>query len=104
MTTSKPARLVLFHKQNCEPCKIATKALALVLQQYPHYGRHVELIQKEDVPSLVAVFELKLYPTVLIMDKDSREISRKVGSSSLTYRWWHQALTAIATQNQAAND
>lgn len=96
MTTSKPARLVFFQKQGCGPCQNAHQALEQVLQEHPTYRQYVQIIQKEEVPSLVAVFELKLYPTVLIMDKDSHELSRKVGSSYLTPSWWSQALTAIA--------
>jgi len=39
-----------------------------------------------------------MYPTVLIMDKESHELSRKVGSSFLTKDWWNQALDVIANQ------
>jgi thiol-disulfide isomerase/thioredoxin len=96
MTTSKPARLVFFKKEGCGPCDMAYSALQLVLAENPEYEQFVSVIQKENAPSLVAAYELELYPTVLIMDKDSNVLSRKVGSSSLTMRWWYQALTAIA--------
>jgi thiol-disulfide isomerase/thioredoxin len=96
MTTSKPARLVFFKKKGCEPCKAAAEALQLVLNEYPQYESFVSVIFKENAPSLVAAYELELYPTVLIMDKDRNELSRKVGSSMLTQRWWFKALTALA--------
>ncbi len=96
MTTSKPARLVFFKKQGCGPCDMAANALQIVLDQHPDYEHYVSVIQKENAPALVAAYELELYPTVLIMDADSNELSRKVGSSALTQRWWYQALTAIA--------
>mgnify|MGYP003348261288 CR=1 FL=1 len=96
MTISKPARLVFFKKDGCGPCEMAIKALNQVLEQHPNYEQYVSIIQKENAPALVAAYELNLYPTVLIMDKDSHELSRKVGSSFLTQRWWYQALDAIA--------
>lgn len=96
MTTSKPARLVFFKKKGCEPCKLANRELRQVLDQHPEYEPYVKVMFKENVPSLVAAYELELYPTVLIMDKDNNELSRKVGSSMLTQRWWYQALTALA--------
>ena len=96
MTTSKPARLVFFKKEGCEPCKRAAEDLQLVLELHPEYGQYVSVMWKENASALVAAFELELYPTVLILDKDSNELSRKVGGSILTQRWWYQALTAIA--------
>jgi thiol-disulfide isomerase/thioredoxin len=96
MTTSKPARLVFFKKKGCEPCKLATRELRQVLDQYPEYEPYVKVMLKENVPSLVAAYELELYPTVLIMDKNNNELSRKVGSSMLTQQWWYQALTALS--------
>jgi hypothetical protein len=95
MTTSKPARLVFFKKEGCGPCDMAYSALQKVLEQRPDYRQSVSIIQKENAPSLVAAYELKLYPTVLIMDRDSNELSRKVGSASLTQEWWSKALHAI---------
>jgi hypothetical protein len=98
MKTSKPARLVFFKKEGCGPCDMAAKALKQVLDQHPDYSQYISIIQKEDAPALVAAYELQMYPTVLIMDKDSHELSRKVGSSYLTQRWWYQALDVIANQ------
>ena len=95
MTTSKPARLIFFKKEGCGPCEMALDALKTVLEQRPDYRQIVTIIQKEKVPSLVAAYELELYPTVLIMDIDNNELSRKVGSSSLTQEWWSKALHAI---------
>ena len=77
---------------------MAAKALKQVLDQHPDYSQYISIIQKEDAPALVAAYELQMYPTVLIMDKDSHELSRKVGSSYLTQRWWYQALDVIANQ------
>lgn len=96
MTTSKPARLVFFKKEGCEPCERAGEDLRQVLNEHPEYEEFVSVIFKENAASLVAAYELELYPTVLIMDKDSNEIARKVGVSTLSKRWWYQALTAIA--------
>jgi thiol-disulfide isomerase/thioredoxin len=98
MTTSKPSRLVFFKKDGCGPCEKATEALDQVLELNPEYGQYVSVIQKENAPALVAAYELKMYPTVLIMDKESHELSRKVGSSFLTKDWWNQALDVIANQ------
>jgi len=36
-----------------------------------------------------------MYPTVLILDKQGEEISRKVGVKFLTKEWWNAALNGI---------
>lgn len=95
MTTSKPTKLVFFKKHECTPCKHAQQELSRVLDKHPELQKYVVILQKEEHPALVAAFELNLYPTVLIMDKD-QEVSRKVGARWLSAEWWEKALISIA--------
>ena len=95
MTTSKPARLIVFKKEDCEPCKWVTATLNVVLSAHPEWDQYISIIYKEENPALVAAYELRRYPTVLIMDADSNVISQKIGSSSLSPAWWIDAFEAI---------
>lgn len=95
MTTSKPHKLIFFKKENCAPCKKAAEELWEVLKVYPEFHPYVVELQKENHQSLVVSFNLEMYPTVLIMDQNQQELSRKVGVRFLTKEWWQAALTAI---------
>lgn len=98
---SKPWKLVFFKKEGCGPCDQALHNLnqALVLDD-AFYGL-VTVMQKEYHGALVAAYDLEMYPTVLILDKQGEEISRKVGVKFLTKEWWNAALTGI--KNNRAN-
>lgn len=97
MTTSsgQPFKLVFFKKKECGPCLQAAENLGAVLDANPDLSRYVSVLQKEDHPALVAAFELEMYPTVLILDKESNEVGRKVGVRPLTSDWWEVALSFI---------
>ena len=92
---SKPDRLVFFKKENCAHDLNVQQQLDEVLYLYPEFRNYAVVMQKENHPALVAAFELKMYPTVLILDATGNEISRKVGSKYLTKEWWINALTAL---------
>lgn len=91
----RPYKLVLFKKEGCGPCDQAAFCLNEALKDNPKYGEIVSVMQKENHSALVAAYELTLYPTVLILDKDNNEISRKVGARFLTTEWWLSALASI---------
>ena len=97
MTTSegRPYKLVFFKKDDCGPCVQVMENLQKVLFNSPEYAELVTVMQKENHSALVAAYELSLYPTVLILDKDNNEISRKIGAKFLTQEWWESALSRI---------
>lgn len=97
MTTSNlPVhKLILFKKQGCYPCKTAQENLDRVLSKFPEYHKYIAVLQKENHQALVVSYDLNLYPTVLVMDEESNELSRKVGARFLTEDWWESALSAI---------
>jgi thiol-disulfide isomerase/thioredoxin len=95
MKTSKPHRLVFFKKEGCPPCQQVSLHLLKVFQEHPEYSKHVTVLQKESHPELVEKYEMDKYPTVLIMDQDNQEISRRVGMNSLSKDWWLEALSVI---------
>lgn len=66
-----------------------------VLTKHPEFRTHITQMWQENHSALVAAYELNLFPTLIILDKDSDEISRKVGSKELTVNFWWKTLTAI---------
>ena len=101
MTTSSPAHLVFYKKDKCRPCEVAYENLEYVLDLSPDLEQYITVLQKEEHPDLVEANSLNLYPTVLVCDEQSREISRKVGAKYLTTHWFHAALTAIHLRKPA---
>ena len=95
VTPSKPWKLVFFKKEGCKPCETALINLNNVLEKNDAFYGLVTVMQKEYHSALVASYNLKMYPTVLVLDKGSDEIGRKVGVKHLTEDWWEKALTAI---------
>lgn len=95
MATSSPHKLIFFKKEGCGPCAQAQENLTTVLKDNPELGLHVATMQKENHPALVVSYDLHTYPTVLIMDQEGQELSRKVGVSWLTSEWWFTALNMI---------
>lgn len=95
MKISSPYKLIFFKKMGCPPCAQAQVNLTEVLTENPDFGSHVATMQKENHPALVVSYDLNKYPTVLIMDEQGNEISRKVGVAFLTTEWWFSALSII---------
>lgn len=95
MTTSKPYRIVLFKKEDCEPCAQALANLHKALNAHPDFHDYVAVLQKENHPALVVSYNLNLYPTAIIFDEDSEELARKVGVRYLSEDWWVLALSYI---------
>ena len=93
--TSKPHRLIFFKKDQCGPCKEAHGYLEEVLEKHPEYRQHVVVMQKENHSALVASYNLKIYPTVLVLDRNVDEMARRVGITAVQKDWWEAALTAI---------
>jgi hypothetical protein len=100
MTTSNPHKICLFKKAGCAPCANALEALKTVLAAHPEYHYIVTVFQKENHPALVAAYELSLYPTAIIFDKETNELARKVGGKFLTVDWWSSALYAIHSRRR----
>ncbi len=84
MTTSK-IRASLFCKEKCKPCADAKRYI------FDHFYEdeadfplldNFTLFRKEDHPALVASFDLKLFPT-LIIHQDGKEIDRVVGCKNI---------------------
>ena len=95
MTTSDPRKLVFFKKEGCGPCELALARLQSVLTSNPEFEEHVTILQKENHTALVEAYELKMYPTVLILNQEMDEIGRKVGVNTMPSVWWYNALKTI---------
>ena len=98
MTTEisrQPHRLIFFKKEQCGPCNEAMQYLNEVLEEHPEWHQHVVVLHKENHNALVASYELKIYPTVIILDRNVDELARRVGISSVHKDWWEAALSAI---------
>ena len=97
MTTSDIARkAVLFCKQGCPPCD-ATKDFVFALK--PHLTEYLSIMQKENHSALVAAYELNLYPTLLVIDKDGAEVDRVVGGKNVREHLLNILNTVNANRN-----
>ena len=95
METSKPYKLILFKKENCAPCMNVGLILNPILEANPKYRPLITVLQKEHHTQLVKEYNLNMYPTLIILDRDMNEISRKVGQKSLTHEFFWKALFII---------
>ena len=95
METSKPYKLILFKKENCAPCMNVGLILNPILEANPKYRSLITVLQKEHHTQLVKEYNLNMYPTLIILDRDMNEISRKVGQKSLTHEFFWKALFII---------
>lgn len=75
-TSDVASRAVLFTKRNCPPCT-ETKNFALGLEN--DLLTHLSFMDKDYHSALVAAYDLKLYPTLLIIDKDGLEVQKIIG-------------------------
>ena len=94
-TSKVPAGLVFYKKEGCPPCHQASLALQYVLKINPEFEPYITVLQKEEVPELVEANNVDLYPTVLLVDDEGKEITRKVGFRNLGREWFNAALYAI---------
>ena len=101
MTTSNPHKLIFFAKEDCAPCLNTKIALDDVLLLHPEYRDLVTVMAKENHPSLVAAYDLEMYPTVIIFDENNQEITRRIGQHNLTREWWFAALSSIYNRRNA---
>ena len=95
MKIFNPHKLVLFKKQDCAPCLNAAMALDKVLEKHPEFRAHVSQLWQENHSSLVATYSMDLFPTLLILDNNGLEITRKVGAKELSEDFWWKTLTTI---------
>ena len=95
METSKPYKLILYKKKNCAPCMNVGLILDPLLEAHPQYRPLITVLQKEHHTELVKEYNLNMNPTLIILDKDMNEISRKVGQKSLTHEFFWKALFLI---------
>ena len=80
MKTSSKA--VLFTKENCAPC-LNTKAYITTHVDSELAYDHLVVMKKENHSALVAAYELNLFPTLLVVDKQGEEIHRIVGGNKI---------------------
>ena len=69
--------------------------LQTVLESNPELEEHVSILQKENHSALVEAYDLKMYPTVIVLNKSMDEIGRKVGVNTMPSVWWYNALKTI---------
>lgn len=95
MKTFSPHKLVLFKMKDCAPCLNASMTLDKVIHKHPEFVPYSSQLWKENHPSLVATYELELFPTLIILNSDLDEINRITGSKNLTEDFWWKILTSI---------
>ena len=95
METSKAHKIILFKKKDCKPCDMALESLDSVLYAYKEYEPYITVLQQENHPALLEAYKVKLFPTALVLDYESEEITRAVGGKVLTPRWFQRALRTI---------
>lgn len=72
---------VLFTKENCRPC---TETKGFIHENVPDdLKQHLSIFQKENHTALVIAYNLELYPTLLVVDKNGREMDRVVGGKKV---------------------
>ena len=67
----------------------------MTLDEHPELEHYISVLQKENHPSLVEAYKLKLYPTLICLDSDGDEISRKVGQKYIDHYFFTRALKRI---------
>ena len=75
-TPSTAHHAILFTKEDCAPC-LNTKEFCFALK--PALTKNFSLMRKENHSALVAAYDLKLYPTLLVVDEHGTELARYVG-------------------------
>ena len=80
--TSK-ARFVLFKKENCKPCARLQKYLDKYLPDHLDYAEHLSVMQIENHTALRHAYDLDLFPTLLIVDGEGKELDRIVGGKNI---------------------
>ena len=80
--TSK-TRFVLFKKENCGPCARIQKYLDSYLPKHPKYAEHLSVLQVEHHTALRETYGIDLFPTLLIVDNEGKELDRVVGGKSI---------------------
>ena len=80
MTTSKA---ILFVQEGCAPCRMVKDHLNSVLTKDPGYGRHISVMKGSKYPVLVEASQVKMFPTLLIIDSEGEEIGRLVGGRNI---------------------
>lgn len=69
-------KLIVFSASWCGPCKRLAPAVAELIEKYPDnvvkYDVDVEVELRDD-------FEITAVPTLILVDNDGQEISRKLG-------------------------
>lgn len=70
------SKLIVFSASWCGPCKRLAPAIAELMEKYPDnvvkYDVDAEVELRED-------FEITAVPTLILVDDDGQEISRKLG-------------------------
>lgn len=69
-------KLIVFSASWCGPCKRLAPAVAELIEKYPDnvvkYDVDIEVELRDD-------FEITAVPTLILVDNDGQEISRKLG-------------------------
>lgn len=96
MKTSKQQyKAILMKMEGCTPCALAASNLTEVLSDFPEYNNYVVSMDKEINNSIVHSYKIEMFPTVLILDNDSKEVERMVGAKWMTPTWWEEVLADI---------
>ena len=81
--TSSRLHAVLFTKEGCLPCELTKVKLLDVITENMGLNETISVLQKENHSALVEAYQLKLYPTLLIVGPNGLEQERIVGGKKI---------------------
>ena len=74
---------VLFTKEKCLPCELTKVKLLDIVTEHMGLNETISVLAKENHSALVEAYELKLYPTLLIVGPNGLEQERIVGGKKI---------------------
>lgn len=74
---------VLFTKEDCAPCNGVKDHLHKLIQARANTVDYISTLKKENHQALVEAYNLKLFPTLLIVDRTGEEQDRITGGNAI---------------------
>ena len=81
-TPTSRKHLVLFKKENCPPCGRVATRLESIISREPDLVHQISVLRKEYHSALLAVYDIALFPTMLLVDSYGEELDRWVGGTA----------------------
>ena len=67
---------VLFTKELCPPCSKTKDYLNELVEDDPDLGNFISVLNKDNHTALIQEYDIKLFPTLIIVDKQGEELDR----------------------------